>query len=322
MMTRVTNSFLSFFVAVCSFAFLASNASPAQHYQRAVTVTNTSKAGLAWPNGRSVDIDQYTHTGKVSWYYSWSPNPIPRTDLEFVPMLWGSDQAEEFNSTIEDMISDLGITCALGMNEPQQSGQSNLSPEQGADIWKSYLEPLKSRNIRLGSPAPSSAPSGKTWIQDFLTACNGSCTVDFIALHWYDVDADDFINYIKDFHDTFQRPIWVTEWDCQNFNDRNKQCSYDDIVSFMNKTQTFMDETDYVERYAWFGAMKNLQGVNSDNALMDSKGDINDLGGQYIGDPNPQPGGVGNNAAMSIVCPSYLQWIIPAASVLAMMAFS
>lgn len=30
----------------------------------------------------------------------------------------------------------------------------------------------------------------------------------------------------------------------------------------MNATQTFLDNTDWVERYAWFGAMENLQGVN------------------------------------------------------------
>lgn len=30
-------------------------------------VTNTTKAGLAWPNGNLVDIEQYTSTGKVSW---------------------------------------------------------------------------------------------------------------------------------------------------------------------------------------------------------------------------------------------------------------
>lgn len=30
----------------------------------------------------------------------------------------------------------------------------------------------------------------------------------------------------------------------------------------MNATQEFMDNTDWVERYAWFGAFKDLQGVN------------------------------------------------------------
>ncbi|THU85685.1 glycoside hydrolase [Dendrothele bispora CBS 962.96] len=306
-MTRLTTSstFLLSLIVVCS--FLSINASPTQSYERAVTVTNTSKAGLAWPNGRTVDITQFTHTGKVSWYYTWSPDPVARTDLEFVPMLWGSNQADEFNSTIDGLISDLGITSVLGMNEPQQPGQSNLTPEQGVDLWKTYIEPLKSRGLRLGSPAPSSADSGKTWLQDFLNICNGTCTVDFIALHWYYIDADNFINYVEDFHETFQRPIWVTEWDCQNFANANQQCSYNDIVSFLNTTQSWMDETDYVERYSWFGAMRNLQGVNKDNGLMDSKGEINNLGGQYIGDPNPQPGG--RNAALSLN-PSL--WFLPA----------
>jgi len=30
-------------------------------------VTNTTKAGLAWPNGNNVNIEQFTSTGKVSW---------------------------------------------------------------------------------------------------------------------------------------------------------------------------------------------------------------------------------------------------------------
>lgn len=30
-------------------------------------VSSTSKAGLAWPNGPYVDINQYTTTGKVQW---------------------------------------------------------------------------------------------------------------------------------------------------------------------------------------------------------------------------------------------------------------
>ena len=73
----------------------------------------------------------------------------------------------------------------------------------------------------------------------------------------------------------------------------------------MNATQEFMDGTEWVERYAWFGAMENLQGVNQvgklfaqsavaicdisfqDNALMDKSGELNPLGAQYIGDLIP-----------------------------------
>jgi hypothetical protein len=81
-------------------------------------------------------------------------------------------------------------------------------------------------------------------------------------IDWYDVNATAFKNYLEDYHTTFQRPLWVTEWACQNFNDKNKQCSQNDIVLFLNETQTFMDNTDWVERYSWFGAMTDMQGVN------------------------------------------------------------
>jgi hypothetical protein len=47
-----------------------------------------------------------------------------------------------------------------------------------------------------------------------------------------------------------------------------------------------MDVTPWVERYAWFGALRNLQGVNELNRLMDQHGRITDLGRQYIGAGN------------------------------------
>ena len=147
-------------------------------------------------------------------YYTWSPDGF-QSNLEFVPMLWGPTQTDDWDSNINHTIQELNVTHALGFNEPQESSQSNLSPSDGASLWKQYMEPLKAQGITLGSPAPSSAPSGKTWIQQWLDACDGGCTVDFIALHWYDINSTAFMEYLQDFHTTFQRPIWVTEWACQ-----------------------------------------------------------------------------------------------------------
>ncbi|ESK92058.1 glycosyl hydrolase 53 domain-containing protein [Moniliophthora roreri MCA 2997] len=302
MTTTTTSSLFLFKLALYAYllrlvaapAFAIPNGEGPQLYKRARAVTNSSKAGLAWPGGDEA-LGQYLTTDKVSWYYSWSPQSgVKSTELEYVPMLWGKNQVEEFNATINQTITNLNVKAILGFNEPQEKGQSNLTPQEGADLWRTYLEPLRSsRNVRLGSPAPSSAPSGKVWIQEFLEACNGGCTVDFIAMHYYDVNATDFIRYLNDYHDTFQRPLWITEWACQNFNPGN-QCSYDDIVLFLNKTQSFMDETEWVERYSWFGALWDLQGVNKDNALMTSAGELTDLGAQYIGAKPPMTSGGGN----------------------------
>jgi len=264
-------------------------------------VTNTSKAGLCWPSGPDGDIDQFTTTGKVSWHYSWSPYGFP-TSIEFVPMLWGTRQIDQFTSTIQQSISQLNVTHILGMNEPQQTGQSNLSPQDGATMWQTYLQPLKAQGMRLGSPAPSSAPSGKVWIQQFLDACAGNCTVDFIALHWYAINSTEFKAYLTDFYNTFQRPLWITEWACENFVNASDQCSQEEIVAFLNDTQTFMDETEWVERYAWFGTMSDLGGVNPLDAMMDKNGKINALGRQYIGDNSTV---IGVNASSSLFSKSH-----------------
>ncbi|KAI0824605.1 glycosyl hydrolase catalytic core-domain-containing protein [Trametes gibbosa] len=267
-------------------------------------VTNSSKAGLAWPNANYDDINQYLSTGKVQWYYNWSPDPI-RTDIEFVPMLWGTRQTSDWDNNINRTIQQYHVTHLLGFNEPEIVGQSNISPTDAATEWKAHIEPLKGLGVLLGAPAPSGAPQGKQWLVNWMNACQGGCTVDFMPLHWYDTNSTAFMGYLQDYHDTFQKPLWVTEWACQNFNQPDQQCSLQDIVNFMNATQKFMDDTDWIERYAWFGAMENLQGVNQENALMSSDGHITTLGQQYIGAITPnvssdyQPGVVHGGSGVS-----------------------
>ncbi|KAG5641851.1 hypothetical protein DXG03_004110 [Asterophora parasitica] len=204
-------------------------------------------------------------------------------------MLWGLKSVEQFSANWRSNRARGDVKAVLGMNEPQQKGQADMTPEDGAIVWKTYLEPLRAQGIRLGSPAPSSAPSGKTWLVDFFAACAESCTVDFIALHWYGTNAAQFISYVQDMHATFaERPVWVTEWACHNFNPASpnpRQCTAEEVTAFLNETQQWMDETEWVERYAWFGAMREdaMNDVNPDNALMDKEGKLNSLGRQYIG---------------------------------------
>ncbi|KAJ7920088.1 glycosyl hydrolase catalytic core-domain-containing protein [Mycena leptocephala] len=207
----------------------------------------------------------------------------PDTTRFFGTRVVGSTkQTDEFNETIEDSIQTLKITTVLGMNEPQESSQANMTPAAGAEMWKRYLEPLKTRGIRLGSPAPSGSATSKPWLQGFMAECDGNCTVDFIAIHWYNTNSTAFKEFITDFHDEFHLNIWVTEWACQNMSGPEDQCSLTQVVDFLRETQTFMDQMDWVERYAWYGVKRDLHGVNQDNAMMDPDGVINDLGRQYI----------------------------------------
>ncbi|TEB25018.1 hypothetical protein FA13DRAFT_1578838, partial [Coprinellus micaceus] len=252
--------------------------------------TTSHKAGLAWANGNTVDIQPFLATGKVSWCVfsrfssrSWGSRGKD-VELEWVPLFWGAKSVPDYQRNLDEAVKRANesektrVRAILGMNEPEQPGQSNMTAQEGLDLWMEYMEPLRTQyGVRLGSPAVSSGPAGKRWMQDFLALCDGRCNVDFIALHA-------FIAHLWDYRFTFNRTMWVTEWACHSFVNasENGRCSEEGVAAFMNKTQGFMDQTDWVEKYAWFGAMKDLQGVNEENALMDSNGGVSTLGRQYV----------------------------------------
>jgi hypothetical protein len=239
--------------------------------------SGSGKVCLAWPNGDQSYLSDY-HTGKTTYLYSWSETGPSNLDgFTFVPQLWGDKNAVAFGSTAVAGYSNV----ALGFNEPNESGQSNMTPEHAAALWIQYIEPLKALGYRLGSPATSSNPNGLTWMQNFFTACNGGCNPDFMALHWYDVTIEGFQEYVELWHTTFNKNIWITEYAVQNFNGGAQQ-DYSFIQGFMGTVNSWMDSLDYVEQYCWFGAMLDLQGVNTANSLMNSDGSPSQLGYQFL----------------------------------------
>ncbi|KAG8902302.1 hypothetical protein FRB99_004641 [Tulasnella sp. 403] len=188
-------------------------------------------------------------------------------------MFWSANQANDFQSQVNGQtIAERNIQTVLGMNEPDIPSQANLSPGDAAAQWKNFLEPLKSvqPSIRLGSPAVTNTPAGKQWMYDFFGACGNGCTVDFVALHWYGLaNATDFISHVTDYHNSFNRSIWVTEWAPLNFGDPSRgQPSPQEIIDFLGATQNWMDRTSFVERYAWFGATASSQTINPVSASL------------------------------------------------------
>ena len=90
-------------------------------------------------------------------------------------MLWGEKQLSQWDNSINQTVQNLHVTHALGFNEPEIAGQSNLSPSDAANLWKAHVEPLKELGVRLGSPAPSGSPQGKQWLLNWMEVCGGGC---------------------------------------------------------------------------------------------------------------------------------------------------
>lgn len=150
-------------------------------------------------------------------YYTYGLATVSTSPpIEFVPMLWGGDQARlsQWDSSINSTIQQHGVTHVLAFNEPNEAGQADLSPAAAAALWQQHIQPLKAHGVLLGSPAPSARPNGMQWLRDFMTFCGG-CTVDFIALHQEIPSTTSIESNIVQYHDAFPgKPIWVTQLAC------------------------------------------------------------------------------------------------------------
>jgi hypothetical protein len=138
-----------------------------------------------------------------------------------------------------------GAKYLLGFNEPDNGGQSNLSPQAAAAAWKQYIQPFAGR-VKLVSPAVTNgaAPMGLAWLDSFMAACTG-CTIDAIAIHIYDsaTNVAYFKNYISAVSARYGgRKVWVTEM--------RGSGSASDEANFIRTMTSFLDGLGSVERYA------------------------------------------------------------------------
>lgn len=253
-----------------------------------------SKFGLGWPNGNWATSGEPSYVGnyigsKSSWYYTWNPTSIGSADslgIEFVPMLWGPNQVAEWWAS--QAVWPSSVKNALFFNEPNEVSQCNMGAGDAVSYWMNDFAPVRaSKGISLGGAATTNAPSGLQWIQEFQTLCTqygnsaADCQMDFVPIHWYSTDLNEFQSYVSNFHAQTGLDIWITEYACQSFSG-GAQCSDGDTWNLHQSMAAWFDSQDYVKRYSPFGVMENLQGVNEANALMDTSGGITSLGSWYI----------------------------------------
>ena len=109
-----------------------------------------------------------------------------------------------------------GSQHVLAFNEPDicRVEGSCLSPEDAAEAYLSYIQPFKG-SLFLGAPAVSNGLNGKSWLKSFFQVCQ-ACHFDFLPVHWYDSATNEeyFKLYMKEMHDDFGLPLWITEVWC------------------------------------------------------------------------------------------------------------
>lgn len=246
------------------------------------------KRGLCWPvdnHGRDEPF-QFTRPGsQVAWLYNWSPHPTPDASpdaLEFVPMQWNHVHADDLAKHVDAA----GATAVLGFNEPELPDQSNMPVDLAVDEWVRCIEPLRQRDpkVRCGSPGISSAPHAVGWLAEFLAKIRArGSDVDFYCFHWYGTELGPFYDYL--FSTRWQlgpdKPVWVTEYACTNWSVDNPM-PREHIEHFARESAKFLDGLDWVERYAWFGPMRDTGNVGRWAAMLDQEGRLTRLGKEYM----------------------------------------
>jgi RNA polymerase sigma factor (sigma-70 family) len=216
-------------------------------------VTSERKGVVAWD---AAGVSQDLAASGASWYYDWgatSSGISAPASASFVPMIWG---ASDVTAATLDQVKSEGDVL-LGFNEPDQSGQANMTVAQALSLWPQ----LMATGMTLGSPAVSydaATPGG--WLDQFMTGARArGYRVNFITVHWYGGDfstgpaVQQLESYLQAIYDRYHLPIWITEFALTGYAGATPTFPTEaQQAAFLTAATAMLDGLPYVQRYAWF----------------------------------------------------------------------
>ena len=191
----------------------------------------------------------------ASWYYTWGADhsgiASPR-QVRFVPMIWG---AGSVTAATLRRVKHEGHYL-LGFNEPDNSGQSNLTVSQALALWPR----LMATGMKLGSPAVAAdAATAGGWLDRFMHgAKHRRYRVNFVTVHWYGGDfatgaaVGQLKSYLQATYARYHLPIWLTEFALIRFGVTVSFPSARQQAAFVTAAARMLQRLRYVQRYAWF----------------------------------------------------------------------
>ena len=217
-----------------------------------VIVTSQRKGVATW---NAAGASQELAASGASWYYDWgaTPNGITAPASSFVPMIWG---ASDVTAATLDQVKSEGDVL-LGFNEPDQSGQANMTVAQALDLWPQ----LMATGMTLGSPAVSfdaATPGG--WLDQFMAGAKArGYRVNFITVHWYGGDfstgpaVQQLESYLQAIYNRYHLPIWLTEFALTSYAGSTPTFPTEaQQAAFLTAATAMLDGLPYLQRYAWF----------------------------------------------------------------------
>lgn len=218
----------------------------------------------------------------ITWYHHWQDGPVPQMPgkNEYVPMYWG----RRYNNLWKQRVAEMNKKTPkhlMAFNEPDVKGQSNMDPNDAAQLYMTDIYPWAKKDVLLGSPA---IVWDLNWMDTFLNAVKQKGGhVDFICLHWYGSwnDIASFKKYVQTAHTRFGKNIWIPELGVTTAS----HPSQGQVKNFMMEVFAWLESQSYVERAAWFGSFESNHPPDNFatglNALFNPQGQLSDMGQWY-----------------------------------------
>ncbi|CAJ1357644.1 unnamed protein product [Effrenium voratum] len=229
--------------------------------------SKTSKKGVGLPSSTGYGATQLEALN-ASWFYSWGLKPkitVP-DGVEFVPIVATAKYLQWSPAS--------GCHDILGFNEPDHSGQANISVSEALKLWPQVLAKVPT-NGRIGSPATAGNPVTGSWFPEFMAA---SPHVDFVAVHWYKgAKVDKFKSDIQEVIDKYQKPVWVTEFAPQTIAESTAdptKWSQAEVNEFIQEVVSWMESNSMVERYAWHDSKSGTSWLYDDAGGLSETGQV------------------------------------------------
>ncbi|KAK3050956.1 hypothetical protein LTR09_007705 [Extremus antarcticus] len=243
------------------------------------------KRGIIMPlddsntNDKTYYVKAFTHesTPKIKWtanFWSGRPEGLDAS-IHYIPQRYNVAPDQYWVQNAETAIEN-GTGHFFSFGEPGLTATVPFDGQIGANYWKQEMQNWTSEAL-VGAPCMLTSEQDFVWLEDFLAKCTG-CPIGFIAIHWINtLDAGGAPSSITNFKQIVARAIGIA----QKLNPPvkvwvdNIQASgaYEDTTAFLSGIIPYLEHTEEVERYAYFGPTSG-----DPSSLLNADGTISQLG--------------------------------------------
>lgn len=253
-------------------------------YLPVVVDLRNSKKGVGMTSSDCDDLEAL----RTSWYLKWYPLPYSGCDgKEFVPRI---SNAEHMTYLAQAVTYAQDSGWLIGFTEPNLPWHADLSPAEGARLWRQIEQATAGTGVKLVSPSPSQHPPGQldpygyTWLWAMVSAYqiqNNGQKPHFDAVAWniYDANPNVIRAYLTTRHNEmlargYNVPIWVLEYGGECWSNTGNQ-------TIMTNITPWFDQTSWIGRYAWYATRIDNGWLSC--SLLNESGNLTTLGNIYRG---------------------------------------